>query len=194
MTATPDQVPHTSDSTVIQVLSLRLAMPREVDTANGALRTGMLKREVDEPVLLQTTGLYGDGWADLEHHGLEDQAICAYPLQHYAPLAEQLNLKLGSGAFGENIVVTGVDETTVLIGDQLRWGEALLEVTKARAPCNTLNEVWNCSTLAAELGRSGRTGWYLRVLKPGMVEGGQQMELVSRQPSAKTVRQQWFEK
>jgi MOSC domain-containing protein YiiM len=194
MTATPDQVSGSTDSTEIKVLSLRLAMPREVDTAKGPLRTGMLKREVDEAVMLQPTGLYGDGWADLEHHGLEDQAICAYPLEHYAPLAEQMNLELKGGSFGENIVVTGADETTALIGDQLRWGEALLEVTKARAPCATLNEVWNCSTLAAELGRSGRTGWYLRVLEPGMVEGGQQMELVSREANAQTVRQQWFEK
>ncbi len=189
MTATPE-----SQAVAAQVLSLRLAMPHEVETAEGPLRTGLLKREVTEPVLLQTTGLYGDGWADLEHHGLEDQAICAFPLSHYSALNQALELELGAGAMGENAVVGGADEDSVYIGDQLRWGEALLEVTKARQPCGTLNQVWNCSTLAAEMGRSGRIGWYLRVLEPGLVAGGQAMELVKRIDGAQTVKEQWFAK
>lgn len=180
--------------TAAQVLSLRLAMPRVIETSAGPLRTGLHKRDTPEPVLLQTTGLYGDGWADLEHHGLEDQAVCAFPLQNYEKLNQALGLELEAGAMGENAVVGGVDETTVHIGDQLRWGEALLEVTKARAPCGILNQAWDCSQLAAVMGREGLTGWYLRVLEPGVVEAGQQMELVERVAGAATVREQWMQK
>jgi MOSC domain-containing protein YiiM len=180
--------------TAAEVLSVRVAMPSDVATENGPLHTGMLKQVVAGPIQLNLTGLSGDGWADLQHHGLEDQAICAYPEQHYVGLSEVLELRLAAGAFGENVVVRGQDETDVCIGDHYQWGQALLEVTKARQPCLTLNKVWNCSKLAAELGRSGRTGWYYRVLKAGQVSSADALELVLRQPDAVSVRQQWMAK
>jgi MOSC domain-containing protein YiiM len=175
-----------------QILSLRVGLPKDVPIEGGTLYTGLLKQEVPGEVQLDLRGLQGDGWADLVHHGLEDQGICAYPVAHYRWLSQELGLpELNPGAFGENLVLSGQDEAQVYVGDRYSWGVAELEVTKARKPCAILNQVWNCSRLAAQMSRGGYTGWYFRVLRAGVVSADSRLELISRDESAETILQQW---
>ncbi|MCH2100517.1 MAG: MOSC domain-containing protein [Planctomycetes bacterium] len=157
----------------LRTLSIQVGRPAEINSAKGPFRTAILKEEVQGAVELRIRALVGDGCADRKYHGLEDQAVCVYPVQHFAMLSTRLGCDLfPPGGFGENFTVEGGDERTVRVGEVYRVGTAWVEVTKPRKPCSTLNRAWGLSQLAAEIGRSGATGWYLRVLRPGTVQAG----------------------
>jgi MOSC domain-containing protein YiiM len=177
----------------ICIQSIQVAMPSEMETSEGVLRTAMLKQPVQGPVELGQRALAGDGCAHTKYHGHEDQAVCVYPAQHLADLAVELDLpKLGPGSFGDNFTVVGGDESSVRVGEVYRIGTALVEVTKPREPCHLLNEVSFCNQVAASLGRTARTGWYLRVLEPGVVEAGDPWRLERpAAPGAPTIAKAW---
>jgi MOSC domain-containing protein YiiM len=154
-------------------------------------RSGILKRPVAHPVTVSMHGLEGDEQGDLRVHGGPDKAVHVYPWAHYGTwrqlLADNgtaLALLAGPGAFGENFSVQGTtrfDEHTVCLGDRWRIGDqAEFEVSQGRQPCWKLNDRFAQPDMAAQLQRSLRTGWYLRVLTPGDVQAGDAIHLVDR--------------
>jgi len=74
------------------------------------------------------------------------------------------------GGFGENLTTRGFDEDRVCIGDVLRIGGVTAQVTQPRQPCFKLGLRFEDSQMLRAMLRSGRSGWYLRVLEPGLVE------------------------
>jgi MOSC domain-containing protein YiiM len=133
--------------------------------------------------MVERLGLTGDQQADVRVHGGPDKAIYCYPIEHYGkwlaerPSAESL---LVPGGFGENLTTRGLDEDQICIGDVLRIGGVRVQVTQPRRPCFKLGlRFANMQMLRAML-RSGRTGWYLRVLEPGLVEAGASITTIDR--------------
>lgn len=177
----------------MRTLSIQVGLPTEVDSEQGPFRTAILKQMVEGAVELGMRSLAGDGCADLKYHGHEDQAVCVYPAQHFAMLAAELDREpFPAGGFGDNFTVEGADESSVRVGEVYRVGTALVEVTKPREPCGTLNRAWACSKLAAAIGRSGATGWYLRVLEPGTVQAGDTWQLErAAAEGAPTIAEVW---
>jgi MOSC domain-containing protein YiiM len=177
----------------LRTLSIQVALPTELATSDGPLLTGMLKQPVEGPIELGLRALAGDGCAHTKYHGHEDQAVCVYVAAHFKDLATELELPtLGPGSFGDNFTVTGGDESSVRVGEVYRVGSALVEVTKPREPCHLLNEVNACNQVAASLGRTARTGWYLRVLEPGTVQAGDVWRLERAAPAgAPTIAEAW---
>lgn len=117
--------------------------------------------------------LAGDDQADRTVHGGPDKAVYAHPAEHLADWAadlDQPDLATADAApFGENLSTTGATEATASIGDRWYWGDAVLEVCQPRWPCQKLT-VHRASARVGPLMRSsGRTGWYLRVVRPGTV-------------------------
>lgn len=140
------------------------------------------KHPVAGPVAIGALGLGGDEQADRVHHGGVDKAVHHYAADHYPWWRDQLgdhSLLAGPGAFGENISTAGLDEDSVCLGDRFRLGTALVEVSQARQPCWKLDHRFAADVLARMV-RSGRTGWYYRVLEPGHVQAGDWLELVDR--------------
>jgi len=84
------------------------------------------------------------------------------------------------GAFAENFTVTFLHEANVCLGDVYAVGEARLEVSQPRQPCQNIGRRWQRSELLGCVRKTGRHGWYLRVLTEGSVESGQPLELVER--------------
>lgn len=72
--------------------------------------------------------------------------------------------------FGENLTTLGLDEDAICIGDVLRAGSALLQVTQPRQPCFKLALRFADSSLPRAMLRTGRSGWYACVLEDGVVE------------------------
>lgn len=169
------------------VQSLQVGMPRTYGIPGVSApedrpwTSGIVKEPVDGPLWLSTTQLEGDGQADLVHHGGPDMALLAYGAEHYPLWRAELGLPdLPSGAFGENLTVSGLAEATVCIGDLYRLGEALLQVSQPRSPCWKLARRWRMPDLAARVQKTGRTGWYLRVLQEGHVAPRQELVLLER--------------
>jgi len=152
-------------------------------------RSAIAKHGVTGPVMLSTLGLEGDQVEDTRVHGGPEQALLAYAASHYPRWrAEWGRDDVGPGGFGENLTVEGADETAVWIGDRWAIGDALVEVTKPRSPCNRLAWYQRRDDLIQRVRASGRSGWYLRVLTPGLVESGSEIRLVERGCPDMTVR------
>lgn len=169
-----------------RVVSVQVGRARDYP-GPPAWRSAFVKEPVTGRVSVTVDGLDGDESADLTvHHGRE-QALLAYAFAHYALWREEIGLDAGPGGFGENLTVAGADETTVRIGDLVRVGGALLEVTFERGPCVKISHRWGRPDLTRRVGKTGRTGWYHRVVEPGEVGAGDAYELVERQAGAPTI-------
>lgn len=135
-------------------------------------------------VAVTPLGLAGDEQGDLRVHGGVEKAIHHYPYEHYAAWAAELGahpLLMQPGAFGENFSSSGWTEHDVCLGDRIRVGTALLEVSQGRMPCWKLSDRFCVAELALRVQQSGRTGWYYRVLEEGVVSAGDSLQLVERQ-------------
>ncbi len=133
-------------------------------------------------------GLAGDRQVDLRYHGGEHKAIYAYPHEHYATWAAELNRDdLGFGQFGENLTTEGLLETTVHLGDRFRIGGAILEVTQPRVPCFKLGIKMGDPEFVKTFLKSMRSGFYLRVLEEGEIGAGDTIERVAIGPEQITI-------
>ncbi|RFC31316.1 MAG: MOSC domain-containing protein YiiM [Candidatus Nitrotoga sp. MKT] len=173
--------------TDIQLRSIQVGLPKTLGTLNASntmdqeWTTGFFKETVLGPVWVGTTNLAGDGQADLRVHGGPDKAINVYPSEHYAFWLAELDCKeLPNGAFGENFTVAGILETKACIGDIFELGDALVQISQPRQPCWKLSRRWRVQDLVARVVRTGKTGWYFRVLREGNVQAGAALALVER--------------
>lgn len=169
------------------LLSIQVGLPRDygspaaADPHDRPWTTGFFKQPVTGPVQVARTQLAGDGQADLSVHGGVDKAVLAYSADHYTQWRLELGLPdLPHGAFGENLTITGLDESTVCIGDVWQFGPVRLEVSQPRQPCWKLARRWRLTDLPRRVVDTGRTGWYFRVLTEGAVIAGLTPELVER--------------
>jgi MOSC domain-containing protein YiiM len=150
--------------------------PRQVPSA-------FVKKPVSGRVMVQRLGLVGDQQADPRAHGGPDKAVYCYPIEHYAkwlaecPWAKAL---LVPGGFGENLTTLGLDEDGVCVGDVLRIGGVTAQVTQPRTPCFKLGLRFANVQMLRAMTHSGRSGWYLRVFEPGLVEAGASITTIDR--------------
>lgn len=141
------------------------------------------KAPVSGPVMAGPEGLAGDEQADRRHHGGPDKALHAYAVANYPLWAAEMPDRAGffrPGAFGENLVVEGLDEAGICLGDRWRLGKALVEVSQGRQPCWKLNDRFGVPDMARRVQDTGRTGWYYRVLQPGVARAGDTLQLLER--------------
>ncbi len=141
------------------------------------------KQLVAGKVQVAESGLSGDEQADLRVHGGPHKAVHIYPREHYSywqsELGEQEVLQQ-AGAFGENFSSRGVTEESICLGDQVRIGSVLFEVSQGRQPCWKLNDRFDTRDMAKRVQDTRRTGWYFRVLEAGEVQAGDEIILVKR--------------
>ena len=151
--------------------------------------SGIAKRPVAPGTVLwlSLVNLSGDGQADLSVHGGPDKAVYAYPSEHLPAWEADLGEALGDAPFGENLSTVGVVEADVHIGDRWRWDGAVLEVCQPRWPCFKLALHRQRPDVQARMRSTGRTGWYLRVLEPGEVTVGSDIEVVETDPRGLSV-------
>jgi MOSC domain-containing protein YiiM len=155
------------------------------------------KRPVAAPWLhLSRLNLEGDEQADTrptrdgsQVHGGPDQAVYAFPSEHYAAFERALGRPLEPGFVGENLTVRGATEADVCIGDVWAWGEARLQVTSPRGPCFKLGIRLGRQALRRWVREEGLVGWYLRVLQPGRVPTAGPIAVVERHPAGVSVRE-----
>lgn len=148
------------------------------------------KQPVAGPVALSASGLAGDEHGDTRHHGGPEKAVHLYPRDHYGAWRRELPdlaERVAAGSFGENLVVGGITESDVCIGDVFRAGTARIEVSQGRQPCWRLNLRFGIPDMARRVQASGRTGWYFRVLEPGNLAAEDALVLLQRPNPAWTL-------
>jgi MOSC domain-containing protein YiiM len=149
---------------------------------NGAELSAITKRPREGAVQVLGEGLAPDEQADRRVHGGLEMALHLYPLDHHAWWRGQIGDHPAleePGGFGSNLAVTGLTEEMVHIGDRFRLGTALIEVSQPRQPCWKIEHRFGHKGMVAAIVRTGRCGWYFRVLEAGEVAAGDLMERVA---------------
>ncbi|WP_437287400.1 MOSC domain-containing protein [Sorangium sp. So ce406] len=164
-----------------------LLVGKKVPLAPSGHLSAIAKSLVVEPLRLSERGLEGDEQGDMARHGGVEKALHHVPLEHYGWWEQRLGLparSLAVGAFGENLSTRGLDESSVCVGDTWALGSAVIQVSQGRQPCWKLNLRFSRADMALLLQESGRSGWYYRVLRPGVVAPQDGLALLHRpQPS-----------
>jgi MOSC domain-containing protein YiiM len=157
--------------------------------SDGATSSIGSRTAADGPVKLTVLGFAGHRVADPSVHGGPDKAVHFYPMEHYAawraeiahPHLERL------GGFGENIAASGMTENMVNIGDRFRIGGALLEISQGRQPCWKIDHHFGMRGMTAGVIRTGRSGYYFRVIEEGQVAARDAIKQVERMTHGWTV-------
>lgn len=145
--------------------------------------SAIVKTPAPGPWRIGETGLGGDAQADLAHHGGPEKALHHYAFDHYAAWRDEIGdaaVLSAPGAFGENLSTLGWTEDSLCVGDVIRFGSALLQISQGRQPCFKLNLRFGLRDMAVRVQRSGRTGWYYRVLEEGAAQEGDALALIER--------------
>lgn len=175
-----------------ELVSVNVGMPRPVDTANGPVVTGIFKRPTRGSVRVRKHNLEGDGQADLSVHGGENKAVYGYPAEHYRTWAAELRRDdLEWGQFGENLTTKGLLEEEVVIGDVLKIGTSILQVSQPRSPCFKLGIRMGDPKFVKTFLQSGRPGFYFRVLEEGRLQSGDEIKRLERGETGVTIFELW---
>jgi MOSC domain-containing protein YiiM len=150
-------------------------------------RGGVPKRPVAESVATPL-GLQGDVCGHPEIHGGARQAVLLIAAEAIEELIAR-GYPLFFGALGENFTTHGLDRRSLRAGQRFRIGGAVIELTKPRAPCSTLDiygttiqrEIYDQAVKAGDFTspRWGMSGFYAAVIQPGPVRVGDPISLES---------------
>ncbi len=163
----------------MQLLSINSSLSTTIEYQGKTIATGIFKQPVSGPVFINKTGLQGDQQVDLKNHGGEHKAVYAFSFDHYPYWRQTLqNPQLTSGIFGENLTISGFNETRLHIGDQIQIGDCLLEVSQPRIPCFKLGIALNNKDMPRLFIEHFATGIYLRVLQEGLIEKGNKVKVI----------------
>ena len=172
----------------MKLLSINVGLPREVEWRGQVVRTSIFKAPVSGRVRATRLNIEGDQQSDLSVHGGADKAVYAYPSEHYAFWRNEFpGMDFPWGAFGENLTTEGLLEDKVRVGDRFRAGAAEFIVTQPRMPCFKLGIRFERTDMVKRFLRSGRTGFYLAVLREGDIAAGDAFDLVAQDDNHITV-------
>lgn len=170
--------PTDGGSIAWRILRVQAGTLQELPFENGTWTTAIAKAALDGPVMLGATGIVGD-----EHTGSgpePERALCCCPHDHYAYWRAELGLELPIGIFGENLTLDVAGEGDVCIGDTLRCGTALVQVSQPRMPCYKQARRIGRPEFVKQIMQTGRLGFLLRVLTPGTFQADDTLTLIDR--------------
>jgi MOSC domain-containing protein YiiM len=149
---------------------------------------GLPKRAVSG-ALIAPLGIAGDLHLHPGIHGGPRKAILLIAAEVVEELARR-GYPVVFGSLGENLTTRGIDVRDLRVGDRIRAGGALLEITQPRGPCTALDiygpaikdEIHDQRVKARDhtSPRWGMSGFYLSVVEPGPVAPGDIIAVVAQ--------------
>ena len=128
-------------------------------------KKGTAKQDVGHGLLVENHGLENDAHAGGWHRQLS--LLSQDKVDEFCARGAQV----GPGAFGENLLVRGIDLAALPVGSRLRCGDILLEVTQigkeCHAHCAIYHQVGDCIM--------PREGIFTRVLQGGEIAKGDEL-------------------
>ena len=123
---------------------------------------GTAKHEVDEARLVADHGMAGDAHAGKWHRQVS--LLATEKVDRF----RETGIDVENGAFGENMLVSGIDLAALPVGTILIVGDAQLEVTQIGKICHTRCRIYD--TVGDCI--MPREGIFARVLKGGAIRKG----------------------
>lgn len=131
-------------------------------------KRGTQKKNIEKVRLIENFGLEGDA-----HGGNWHRQVSLLSYEKVRAFEEK-GISVEDGAFGENLLVEGFDFKTLPVGTRFRCGEVLLEMTQIGKECHSHCEIYQ--TVGDCI--MPREGAFARVLHGGMIQIGDEMEIV----------------
>ena len=172
----------------MKVISVNIGERKVLNYKGKIVETGIFKFPVNHPIFLGKEDVENDAVIDRKYHGGIEQAVYGYSQSHYAFWKELYpNLDWNYGMLGENLTISNLEETEILVGNTYKLGEALLEVTKPRTPCFKLGIRFGTQEILKQFWNSTKSGIYFKVLQTGNVKVGDELILVNQSENSPTV-------
>lgn len=136
-------------------------------------KKGTQKTRVSEGILIEEHGIEGDAHAGKWHRQV---SLLSYEtIEAFKARGAQIE----DGAFGENVIVEGIDLIHLPVGTRLRCGEILLEVTQIGKECHSHCEIFK------KMGECimPSNGIFTRVLHGGLMREGDEINVCIQQES-----------
>ena len=178
----------------MKVLSINTAIPEKLQVGKKSVTTGIFKQPRKGPILINELGLNGDTIVNKKVHGGVDQAIYIYSAEDYTWWEEQLGRDLHPGVFGENLTISNYHDGDLRVGDRLLLaGNVLLEISCPRVPCAQFTTKMGDSSFAKKFVAAQRPGAYARVLVPGEIDVGCDIEWQPTEHNYATINEIFIE-
>jgi MOSC domain-containing protein YiiM len=161
----------------MQLISVNIGQERTQQNGDRLETTGIYKLPTQLSAQVTSLGLKGDFICDTKNHGGPDQAVYLYGAADYAWWSQELGREIIPGTFGENLTVSELESALFNIGDRLKIGPVVLEVTAPRIPCSTLAARMGDPKFVKLYRRAGRPGLYCRVIQEGTVRVGAEVRV-----------------
>ena len=145
--------------------------PKTLTDAQGVWHSSIARERRDGPLTVTSQGILGDRVTQ-PYHGGPNAALCVHLTDHYRFWRETYGVLLAPGSVGENLTLDGVTEETICVGDVIRCGTVLAQVSGPRVPCANQGRHIGRSDWVKLTIRENRTGFYMRVLEPGILKPG----------------------
>lgn len=174
----------------MKIISTNIGSETTIAWKGKNIKTGIVKTPVESPITLDTFAVRGDHINNKKVHGGIDKSCYAYGENYYEywkGLYPDLNWNFGM--FGENITVAGLNEAEIFIGDIYKIGEAIVQVSQPRLPCNTFAARFGSTKIIRQFIEFDHPGIYLRVIQSGRVKVGDDLRLDLRNKKALSVQQ-----
>jgi MOSC domain-containing protein YiiM len=174
----------------MKIISTNLGSESIINWKGKKIQTGIVKTPVEGPVFLDVYAVRGDHINNKKVHGGIDKACYGYGIDYF-DYWKGLYPKLpwGYGMFGENLSISGMDESKMLIGDIYKVGEAIVQVSQPRQPCNTFAAKFGATDVIMQFIDFDHPGVYFRVIQAGQVRPGDELKLDLRNEKALSVQQ-----
>ena len=131
-------------------------------------KRGTQKKNIEKVRLIENFGLEGDA-----HGGNWHRQVSLLSYEKVRAFEEK-GISVEDGAFGENLLVEGFDLKTLPVGTRFRCGEVLLEMTQIGKECHSHCEIYQAVGDCI----MPREGVFARVLHGGMIQIGDELEIV----------------
>ncbi len=174
----------------MKIISTNIGSKKTISWKGNTITTGIFKLPVSDPVFLGSRGVKGDHINNLKVHGGLDKACYGYGENYYNYWRSLYpELAWTYGMFGENLTISDVEEADIKIGDIYKVGEALLQVSQPRQPCNKLAAKFRSNSLIKQFIEYDHLGIYFRVIHEGKVKVGDEFLLELRNKKALSVQE-----
>lgn len=174
----------------MQVISTNIGKPATIKWRGKHVQTGIYKTPVNQPIYLGKHDVKSDTVSDRNVHGGEYKACYLFSADQYSYWQKLYpNLDWDYGMLGENLTVSGLDETQIYIGDIYKVGEALVQITQPREPCYKFGVKFGTQEVLKQFVEHGYSGTYVKVLEEGYVAKEDKFTLVKHAKNSLTVHQ-----
>ena len=136
-------------------------------------RKGIQKTRVDEGYFIEEYGIEGDAHAGKWHRQVS--LLSFDTIEDF----KARGAEIGNGAFGENVIVQGIDLIHLPIGTRLACKDILLEVTQIGKECHSHCEIYK------KMGECimPTNGIFTRVLHGGIMKEGDEITVCTEEES-----------